>query len=309
MGAGPFTNVGKDIGLYIESLKDVTMNSAKSVDSKLPLLFNMGTTNMLEEYFLSMSGIGPFQSWNGTGDTIVRESIDQRYKTTLTQALWALATSYHYLDKKFLKYGLLNDQAQQLGLQGANTKNRLGTNWFAAQIAGTGTVWNATENKYLFATDHPLVGGAVSTYSNKLSLALSVSSLQSAYTLLKQTPDDQGLLMNLKAKRLFVAANLEFTAYEVYGRYSDYRAGSANLTENAFKETAVDKLDIQVIPEWPNNYWMLQGDRHGCLWETSIDMDQKQYVDDDTEDTIHRAIFGVAYGARDWRGLVASPGS
>ncbi|MHB9026211.1 MAG: phage major capsid protein [Armatimonadota bacterium] len=304
MAAGPFVKAGKDIGLYIESLRDVTINSAESVQSKLGLAYQMAKTSKYQDDWLSFAGISPFTTWSGEGQTISRQALSQRFKTTLTQTLYATAVAYTYLNKKFVKYGLMNEQAKELGFKAAYTKEQLGAGYFNRHLAGTGDPWNATEGEYLFSTAHPLFSGG--TCSNKQAGALSVTTLQGAISLLKATKDDQGAPMNLMPRRLWVADNLFFTAFETLGRGNPNRGDTDKHTSNAFEDF---NIELTVWPFLSDNYWMLQADRFGTVWETSINLDQEQYEDKPTKDTIHQAIFGVAYGARDWRGWVGSNGT
>jgi phage major head subunit gpT-like protein len=288
------------IEAFLPTLEGVSMNSAKSIDSKIPKAFQVKTTNKVytEEY--SFAGIRPFSAWNGDGQIITRQSISPRFKTRITQAFYATAVAYTYKNKKFLKYDLLKEQAQLLGLQAANTKEMLA---FSLINNGFATNWN--DGVPLFSAAHPLANG--STDSNLVTGALSVTSFTAALTRLRSIKDDMGLPMGIKPVRLWVPIGLEGTAWEILK--SAMRADTANNADN-FLKARFSNIEIETSDQLTSSTaFFLQGDRGGLVFETSEEMDQQQYeAIDGTKNTIQEAVIGIGYGARDWRWGVGSLG-
>lgn len=128
------------------------------------------------------------------------------------------------------------------------------------------TVANGIDGKYLFATDHPLIGGG--TYSNYSTASLSTTSLWAAINSMRQTPDDRGHLLDIEPAMLIVPPYQEKKARQLFETKRG-EPGTANNDSNTlegFLELVVDKRLTD------NNAWFVLA-RKG---EHSINFDYRK---------------------------------
>ena len=111
-------------------------------------------------------------------------------------------------------------------VKGANVFN----NGFSASFVGG-------DNKPLFATDHPLVGGGV--LSNKLATPadLSETSLEDASIQISLFTDERGIPIAVQPETLLIPPQLRFIAHRIL--MSDKQSGTMNNDENALKAQRV----------------------------------------------------------------------
>jgi hypothetical protein len=307
MAAGTQTFNSLPIGVFLESLQEVFTNRVKSIPDLIPRLFAVKHTDRFRSTYQSFAGLPEFQTWD-MESAISVESFDPRYETTITQAGWRKAVAYTYKTKTYVKYDLMKDLADALGLAAATTKQRYAFSFINAQLAGTGTKWNTAEGKYLFANDHPLSPGATAaTGSNLVTGALSHAKLAEAIRLLYLTPDDMGTPMHLLPRYLWVHPDQEETAYVVL--QSRAKSGTPNNDANFLKDK-YGGIEIIACPWFTDtDAWLLQSDQHKLICEVSIPLEARMYEEDSTRNTVHDACFAFAVGAKDWRGVVGSTGA
>jgi len=303
---GPLIQNNIPIEVYLKSLEDVVMNAAKEIPSQISKLYTVKTTDKLYSDVQSFAGIRPFSSWNGNGQVITAQAISPRFKTRITQAFFATAVSYSWVNKKFLKYDLLNTQAHQLVVQAANTKEML-----AFSLVNTGFTTDFIDGVKIFSATHPLANGSVD--SNLITGPISHTTVRNGITRVRKIKDDQGICMHLKPIRMWVPVGKEGDAWEVLRSVG--RSDTANRADNwlasnwkSIEIEGCDSLTSDTSWGFQTNYTQVSGNP-GLVYETSVELEQKQYELNGSEDTVHQAIFGIGYGMRDWRELVFSTGS
>lgn len=318
MAAGQQTFSSLPIGVFLETLQETFINATKRAPDQIGKLFKVKNTNRYRNTYQGFSGLSDFNTWD-MESAITAESINPRYETTVTQAGWRKAIQYTYKTKKYEKYDLMTEMADQLGYVAATTKQRKAFNWLNAQLAGTdGVYWNTTAAKYLFSVTHalesganawinPVTGSSTSYGINLLTGALSPATLKNAIALLYMTPDDMGNPMCLQPAQLWVAPATESTAHEVLK--SRQKSGTANNDTN-FIYDKYGSVEIVVCP-WitDSDSWFLASTEHKLVCEVSIGLEQRMYEEDSTRNTVHDACFAFQVGAKDWRGIVASQGA
>ena len=94
------------------------------------------------------------------------------------------------------------------------------------------TVANGIDGKYLFATDHPLIGGG--TYSNYSTASLSTTAIWAAINSMRMTTDDRGLLIDIEPENLIVSPSLEKLASQLMGTTRG-EPGTANNDMNSLQ--------------------------------------------------------------------------
>ena len=293
------------IGVFTKTLKDVFMNEANKIPNFIGKLYDVSRTNLIQNKYQSFAGLGVSNPWSGE-ETITYDTITTRYETTLSQVFYRKGVKYSWKMKKYEQYGLMTDMITSLARAMAQTKQIFALAFFNEQLAGTsGNYWNATAAKYLFSATHALATG--STTSNIVSGALAVTTLQSAIATLFKTPDDQGNVMGIRPKTLWVAPDGYANAIEVVNSGVGLRSDTAENVKNYFDQYGIAVEQCQYLTD--TDGWFLQGDYTKTLCEISADLEQSQWVDNDDKGTIHDAIFALQVGALDWRGWVGSTGA
>jgi len=300
------------VGVFTKTLKDVFLNEAGKVTNYIDKLYDVTRTDLIQNTYQSFAGLGPANTWNGE-ETISYDTIQARYQTIITQIFYRKGVKFTWKMKKYEQYGLMRDMITSLARAMAQTKQIYAVSFFNKQLAGgeSNTPWNATEGKFLFASNdpagsgHPLANG--SYYGNLITGALSVTTLQTAIATLFKTPDDQGNVMGIKPVRLWVAPDGYANAVEVVNKGVGLRSDTDKHTKNFFDEYGIEVTACEHLTD--TDGWFLQGDYNKAICEISADLEQSQWVDHDDKSTVHDAIFALNVGALDWRGWVGSQGA
>jgi len=187
-------------------------------------------------------------------------------------------------------------------------------NGFTTEGAGFTT---GGDGKPLFATDHPLLGGA-GTASNRLSTpaALTVTTFAEACLLLRTTKNYRGEPLDLTPKFLLfpAVASMATTAFEILK--SSGRPDTADRADNWASRQGIEPVD-------PNGWVRLNADFGGDddAWFLLTDKEDHHLVlmmreppsldvgeDKHTKDIFHTVYLRFSVGAENWRGVVGSPG-
>lgn len=224
-----------------------------------------------------------------------------RFSRTQTPNLYGLAfrVPEEFVDDDQLD--LVQGWAQRLALSAADALNVQ-----HAGIFNNGFDSNYTfgDSKELFATDHATAGG---TEQNELTTPadLSTTSLNEALYTLRKTVDHRGKIMNLRAVRLIVPAELEKLASEIVG--SDKASGTANNDLNFFR----NKLSqVVVMPHLTDtDAWFIQAEMHGLVSVMRQGFASSSYFDEETDSIVHKAKMRFLADVDDWRGVFGTAGA
>jgi hypothetical protein len=285
--------------VFREGLYELFWSSVKTVDSRIPDMFNVHTSGRGYEELQGYAGTGDFNTWPD-GQTLSYDVVSSRYLSTFTHVRYAKGIRYTQNMIADAKYNLIQDSTSQLGIAAAATKETQATALFNN---GFTTVWHATEAQYLFATSHPLANG--STGSNLATGALSLTTLETGIALLRKTKDDQGRPMNIIPEVLMVPPDLEITALKLVQSPDD--PSTANRAVNP-----VQRMRLRVVVNaylTSTTAWFLRGNQYATELFDREPLRTAMTDDFDTGDTKHKASFRFVCGAKDWRGWVASTGA
>ena len=305
MASGTTTYASLPSGVFIRKLKGIFLTEAAKIDDYIPKMYNVTQTNLIQNMYQGFAGLGPANQWD-MESSINFDTIASRYETTVTQIAFRKGVKITWKVKTYDKqFNLAQKEVASLAKSLAQSKQIYAFSFMNNQLAGTGTKWNTTENKYLFATDHPMANG--STFQNTVTGALSVTTLQEAIWRLEATPDDNGVVMGLKAQNLWVNPYNYINAVEVVNKGIGLRSDVQYNTKNAFDEFGLNIISCQWLTD--TDAWILQADEHNAVCESSVGYEQSQWVENTSRSTIHEAIFAIQVGATDWRGFVGSTGA
>lgn len=290
------------IPLYLKSLNDLFITEVDTVEDWIPRLFKVSDTDLIQDTSQGFAGLTDFRDWSGeSGQNL--QNISMRYATTLVQRFWRDGVAFSWKFMKFIQYReIMAEMVSSLAKQAQITRQKYAFSFLNNGFSGT--YWNATDASYLFSATHHLLSG--NTYSNLITGALSVSNLQTAINLLEMTPDDQNNRMNYKGAELWVGTSLQFVAQEVLGK-PEWRPDTGNNTPNALAKKGIQLVVCPWITD--TDSWFVKAANTKLIAKVSQPLAQRMYKDDNQMSTIHDAYFGLAVGAKDWRGIVGSTGA
>lgn len=163
----------------------------------------------------------------------------------------------------------------------------------------------------LFSNAHPLLDANGKTGSNLVTGVLNDVNLKKALQLMRETPDEAGNLIQMKATKLIIPPALEDTANRLL--HSAQIAGTELNDTNKFLKNA--GLEIVVLDYLgaaaggSDTHWFLQdGSRHelNFFWRIRPEFKWEQSFDDFVSK--YRGYMRYSFGVSDWRGLIGSEG-
>ena len=181
----------------------------------------------------------------------------------------------------------------------------------AATILNNGFSAGTTygDGKSLFATDHPLVNGAVNSNRPTTGADLNETSLEAAIIQIAAWTDERGLLIAAKPKKLVIPPALQFVATRLLE--TEQRVGTADNDINALKNNG------SVPGGYTVNHWLT--DTNAWFLLTDVPNGLKHFVrspmstgmdgDFDTGNLRYKARERYSFGVSDPLGCFGSPGA
>jgi hypothetical protein len=259
------------------AFEEIFFDNFDAVGEQWPDLFRRKTSL---RQFEDISYIAPFGTIpeKSEGSAVTFDDPIQGFDERYTHKTYALAYRITKEMQEDELYNIIPQFPASMGRSMAETRNIDG-----AGIYNNGfdaTVQLGGDQKELFATDHPLVGGG--TQKNELTSAavLSADSLEQALIDIRATTDDRGKLLNIRPVALVVPPELLWTAQILLGTSLD--PDSAN---NAINPAARQGLKLIV-----NDYltsttaWFLLSSDHKVTWYDRVMPSHEGGNDFDTDD-------------------------
>lgn len=166
------------------------------------------------------------------------------------------------------------------------------------------------DGKALFANDHPLLDSA-GVGKNLTTGPLNDANLKKALQLIRETLDEAGNLIQLKASRLIIPPALEDTAMRILG--SDrISGGELNDTNSFLKKHGIEVVVLDYLglaSGGSDTHWFLQdASRHelNFFWRIKPEFKWDESFDNFVQK--YRGYMRYSFGVSDWRGLVGSTG-
>ena len=180
---------------------------------------------------------------------------------------------------------------------------------FLETVAGTAD-FPIYDGKTLFNAAHPLLD-SVGTGSNLVTGVLNDVNLKEALQMMREVPDEAGLLTQMKATKLIIPPALEDTAIRLLG--SDRIIGAnLNDTNKFLKESGMEIVILDYLGlagGGSDTHWFLQdGTRHelNFFWRVKPEFKWDESFDDFVAK--YRGYMRYSFGVSDWRGIIGSTG-
>lgn len=171
----------------------------------------------------------------------------------------------------------------------------------------------------LCSNAHPLQGASaqpgVTAYSNLLgAVSLTTDTLQQAYVLMADIPDDRGLLSYRTPQQLIFPLGLQQTATEVLSSlyYPTSNENRVNAVAGSITPMPIEYLTSAAGGPYP--WFVLAGkgepgtDAHTVFANVKWD-EQRSWMDENTQSLVQETEFRAVWGAIDARGIIGSMGA
>lgn len=166
------------------------------------------------------------------------------------------------------------------------------------------------DGEALFSTAHPLLD-STDTCSNLATGALTDANLKEALRIMRETVDEAGNLIQMKATKLIIPPALEDTAIRIL-KSTQIAGGELNDTNKFLNSYGIEVVVLDYLSEaagGSDTHWFLQdSSRHECNFFWRIRPEFKWNEDFDTFVAKYRGYMRYSFGVSDFRGIVGSTG-
>ena len=298
------THISDNFGLLLEpGLRKIFFETYAEVPEQFSKLYKMNTSKMAKE---TDYGLGAFGDWEERATNL--SEVDYE---TISPGL-----EREYIHKAFTKGFMIerelydDEQYRQI-------------NKFPAAMARSGRAFVEKEaakpfinafttarydGKAIIAANHPLLDSA-SVGDNLVTGTLSDVNLKIALQCMRETVDEAGNLINMKATKLVVPPALEYVAKELIN--SAQKAGTTandiNTVKGALEVVTYDFIGAAAGGS-DTAWYVMDGANHEFNFFWRIKPEFKWDEDFDTFVAKYRGYMRFSNGISDWRGIVGSTG-
>jgi len=265
-----------------------------------PEAFNVRDSGRAYEETTGLTGFGQF-SQKSEGAKVDYDTILQAYDKRFTHLTFA-------------KGYQISMEAMDDDLDG-HISNAAPALARAARVSIETYLWNlynlgfgtetTPDGSYIFANDHPLVGGG--TYDNLIEGDLSQSNLESAINLFDGMLDDRSLPIEASPAKLLIPTELRWIAFEILK--SQLRSDTASNAVNALNQLSLAVVMSKYLTG--DDDWFVCSDpaqhRMLCYWRQEPVSDHT--LDFDTGNMKSKMTYRLSRGAADWRNVVGGQGA
>lgn len=294
------TNFGELLYPGLKSIYGMAYNDYPELYSKCG--FRVETSTQAYEKTLSLTGFG-LAATMPEGQGVTYDEAYQGYTQTLTHVKYGLGfqvTSEMYDDDQ---YGKINGLPKALAKSVRDTIEQYPANILNnAFTSGTGP-----DGSYLCVTTHALIGGG--TEQNCLSTAadISMTSLEQAFIDIGDMVNDRSLLINLKARKLVIPPELEWTVKQILNSEKDPESNynAINPAKGIFPEGYVVNPYLTDSDAW----FIITDCPYGLVFYWRRRPAFTKDNDFDTDNAKYKTVFRMSVGWDDFRGVFGTAGA
>lgn len=274
--------------------------------SRLDKIFHMERSENAYEQDTSMSGFGQHEE-TAELQNIPFEDRVPGWEVTYAHKKYSKGASISQEMIDDNKWGLVKKTPKALALSKMRTLERLGADIFnyGFVVGGGGKArFRGGDGKALFATDHINRAGDIQQ-SNKITTALSQSSLQTVTSAMKKRLDSKGEIIEFMPSKLIVPTELEYTARIILETAQE--TGTENNDINPIHKS----LELVVWPYLTSStaWFVVDGDAHELNFFIRKDEGvQGPKWNFDNDSAKWKSVFRASAGYSDWMGVYGSVG-
>jgi len=276
--------------------------------SKIPLLFNVQSSNKAKEYDLGIGGMGDFNEYKGA---INYDDVSQLWRTTYepTEYVKGFKVERKLVDDDL--YNIINKRPMEFAIAAFRTREKHAASVFNNAMSGS---YPGADAVALCASTHDYAPDDGTHQSNLGSAALSYANLVAAREAMRAFKDDRGNLINVQPDLLLVPAELEGTANEIL---NTMRGGNSQqpTTANYLANLAQDRGITYVVWDYltDSNRWFLLDTQLSRLYLNWFDRVPIEIALDPSGgfdlEARWRAYVRYSYGFSDYRWVYGSEDS
>lgn len=214
-----------------------------AIERQWPQIFWRGNSKMALERAAEMRYAGLAQIKPEGGATVFDNAAGERFVYNIEHVALGLGIA---MTREALDDNLYKDQFGPMSMGLAESFHQT-EEILHANVLNTGTTYNQTiigDGQPLFSTAHPIDNG---TYANRPSpdLGLNESAVEYATQQIRVFPDQAGLRMLARARRLVVPIALQYTGARIVN--ADLRVGTSDNDVTAWKAVGALEQGFQVM--------------------------------------------------------------
>jgi hypothetical protein len=290
------TSTNKDV--FKTLVKDVFDNTDKPAWTQWKEVMREVQSKDYYERYMRMAGLDlAKEKTQGTPMYIQ----DPKFGSTkdFTQAEWSTGFKFGWMLKETNKYNLAEKWTRNLKKVMLETKDIIVARIYNYPTATT--YCSGFDGLALAHDSHTCLDDAASTYDNKTTSGLSVTSLQSAYIYFRTLKNDQGQRWMVAPDKLIIPPELEFTAKEITG--SSLVAHELSNTTNVLREKGINVFVYSRLTD--TNDWFLAATKEDDFGPMVISLRDPHIFThdsyDDALDTVVGSHEAFTYGFLDPR--------
>ena len=297
-------NFGK---LLEPGLRKIFFETYDEIPEQFPKVYNVDTSNKAVEHDW---GMGAFGDWTKRASqldevayTTLSPGLDRTYiHDAFTQGF--MVTREMYDDEQYRQMEKLPRAMARSG------RAKVEKDAMTLFINGFNPLKTIYDGKSLFAVDHPLLD-SVGTGSNLATGVLNDANLKSALKLFRETPDEAGGLIQMKATKLIVPPALEDTAIRIL-QSTQIAGGELNDTNKFLNSYGIEVVVLDYLSAsagGSDTHWFLQdSSRHevNFFWRIRPEFKWEESFDNFVQK--YRGYMRYSFGVSDWRGVMGSTG-
>ena len=269
--------------------------TALVAESRVPLLFNIQTSNKAAEHNLGIGGFGDWKEYKGR---VEYDQFEKGFQTNYThiEFIDGFKVARSLVDDDL--YNVINPMPRGLAMAGMRKREKdaasVFNNAFSASYVGGDSV-------ALCSASHPNSPSNATVQGNAGTTALSYDAVEATRKLMRAYKDDRGELVPISPDTLVVPPGLEETAWTVFNTVN--KPGTANNDGN-FVRSKLNKVIVWDYLSDTNNWFMIDSmlAKMYLNWYDRVPM---EFAMDPTSDFSLEARFRgymrYSYGWDDWR--------
>lgn len=295
------------MSINLAAIKDLLFPGLRGIEGKYKMIptqwstvFDRGTSKMALERTVEARYVGLAQIKNEGEATSFDNAAGERF--VFNQEHLELGLGYS-ITRKAIDDNLYKEQfnPSNLGLMESfnQTKEILGAN-----VINQANVYNNSvggDGVALCATNHPIDGN---TYANRptIDLDLNEASLQASLIQVRQFPDQAGLKVFARGRKLIVPIQLEYVAERLLK--SELRPGTSDNDVNATISSGALPEGYQVMDFLTSQFaWFVRTNVRGLLYLERIPFETDMQVDPITGNLMCLGYERYSFGYVNPRGL------
>lgn len=288
-------------------LRKIFFETYDEIPEQYSRIYNMETSSKAVEHDWGMGAFGDWEKRASQFDevayTTLSPGLDRRYvHDAFTQGF--MVTREMYDDEQYKQLEKLPKAMARSG------RAKVEKDAMNPLLNGFDELKPIYDGMPLFSDAHPLLDSS-KTSSNIITGELNDENLKKALKLMKETLDEAGNLIQMKATKLIIPPALEDTAIRLLksNQISGTELNDTNKFLNSYGIEIVVMDYLSAAAGGSDTHWFLQdGLRHelNFFWRQKPEF--KWEEDFDTFIAKYRGYMRYSYGVSDWRGILGSEG-